>query len=88
MQEKLIDNLKKNICRFFHFLVQFLFTTSETELDFHYEAMNTHVASLFSKPFRHQDLWKLENFKKITKMIGFDGEYLASHPKDKFRNLL
>ena len=30
-----IYNLGQNICRLFHFLAGFLFTTSETELDYH-----------------------------------------------------
>ena len=29
---KFSDNFEQNICRLFHFLVQFVFTTSETEL--------------------------------------------------------
>ena len=31
---------------------------------------------------------KLENFKKIPEVIGFDGEYPAVHPKAKFWRLL
>ena len=32
--------LDKSICRLFHFLIQFFFTTSETELDYYHQKMN------------------------------------------------
>ena len=33
---------------------------------------------------RKLNLRKLVNFKKISEMLGFDGEYPAVHPKAKF----
>ena len=38
-------NFGQNIWRLFHFLAQFLFTTSETELDYYHQKMNVRVAS-------------------------------------------
>ena len=37
-------NLEQNICRSFHFLAKFLFTTSETKLDYH-QKVNVRVSS-------------------------------------------
>ena len=37
------NNLGQNICRLFHFLAQFFFTTSETELDYHHHKVSTRV---------------------------------------------
>ena len=31
------NNLEQNICRLFHVLAQFLFTISETELEYYYQ---------------------------------------------------
>ena len=33
----------------------------------------------------YERLRKLGNFKKISEMLGFDGEYPAVHPKAKFK---
>ena len=30
------------------------------------------------------DLMKLENFRKVPEMLGFESEYSARHPKGKF----
>ena len=38
-------NLRQNICRLFHFLAQFVFTTSERELDYYHEKVHVGVAS-------------------------------------------
>ena len=45
LKGKFSDNLGQNICRLFHFLAQFVFTTNETELDCHHQKVNTRVAS-------------------------------------------
>ena len=37
-------NLGQNICRLFHFLAQYVFTTSKTELDYYYQKSNVRVA--------------------------------------------
>ena len=39
LKEKFSDNLRHIICRLFPVLVQFLFTTSETELDYYNQKM-------------------------------------------------
>ena len=38
-------NLGQNICRLFHFLAQFVFITTETELDYYHQKVNERVAS-------------------------------------------
>ena len=45
-----IYNAGQNICRLFHFLVHFVFTTSETELD--HQKVNVRVASQAAKGFK------------------------------------
>ena len=37
-------NLGQNICRLFHLLAQYFFTTSETELDFYHQKVSARVA--------------------------------------------
>ena len=77
---KFSDNLGQNICWLFHFLAQFVFTTSETELDYYHHRVNVRVA----ERLKTQELRKLGNFKEIPEILGFDGEYPATHPKAKF----
>ena len=67
-----VHNLGQSICRLFHALAQFLFTTNKTELDFYHQKLNVRVASRVAERLR---LSKLENFKKIPEMFWFDGEY-------------
>ena len=38
------SNLGQNIRRLFHFLAQFIITTSETELDYYHQEVNARVA--------------------------------------------
>ena len=38
------DNLRQKIQRLFHFLAQFVFTTSETEVDYYHQKVNVRVA--------------------------------------------
>ena len=45
----LFYNLGQNICRLFHFLAQFFFTTSETELDYYHQKVSARVASRVAK---------------------------------------
>ena len=77
-------NLGQNICRLFHFLAQFLFTTSETKLDYYYQKMNGRVASRVAEKLKTYDLRKLVSFNKIPEMFGFNSEYPAVHTKVKF----
>ena len=72
-------NLGQNICRLFHFLGHFPFTTSETQLDYYHQKVNVWVASRVAKRLK-----KWGNFKKIPGMLGFDCESQAVHPKSKF----
>ena len=55
-----------------------MFTISETELNYYHHRVNVLVASRVAK-FK-----KLGNFKKISEMLGFDGDYPAAHLKAKF----
>ena len=50
--------LGQNICRFFQGLARFLFTASETELDYYHQKVNVRVAERLST----WDLKKLGNF--------------------------
>ena len=45
-------NLGQNICRLFHFLAQFVFTTSETEVDYYHQKVNLRVASRVAERLR------------------------------------
>ena len=42
-------NLEQNICRLFHFLAQFLFSASDTELDYYHHRVNVRVATQVAK---------------------------------------
>ena len=72
-------NLGQNICKLFHFLEQFFFTTSETKLDYYHHKVSVRVASRVPELLK-----KLGNFKKIPEMLAFDGKYPAVQPKAKF----
>ena len=60
-----VYNLGQNIWRLFHFLEQFFFTTSETELDYYHQKVSVQVASRIGERIKTLDLRKLGNFKKI-----------------------
>ena len=75
-------NLGQNICRSFHFLPQFLFTTSETELDYH-QKVNVRVSSRVTEQIKTQDLRKLRNFKKTPETLGSEGDYSVGTPKSQ-----
>ena len=50
LKEKLSDNLRQNICRLFAlFSTQFVFATSEKELDYYHQKVNVRVAPRVSK---------------------------------------
>ena len=79
-----IYNLGQNICRLFHFLARFLFTTSDTELDYYHNKTSVRVASRVPERLKPSDLRKFGNFKKIPEMLGFEGEYPGGYPKANF----
>ena len=65
-----IYNLGQNICGLFHFLTRFLFTTTDTELDYHHKKKSVRVASRVPerlKPF--QILGNLEISRKSLKCL-------------------
>ena len=76
-------NLGQKNCRFFYILAQFLFATSETELDYYPQKVNVRVTSRVAKRLTSWDIRKLGNFKKTPELLEFDDEYPASHPKAK-----
>ena len=61
-------NLGQNICRLFQFLAQFLFTTSETELDYYHWNVNIRVASRAANDVR---LRILGNYEILTKFLKY-----------------
>ena len=78
------DNLGQKNCRLRQFLAQFLFTKSETKLDYYHQKMKLRVVSQVAKQRKTQNHRKLGNFKKTSEMLGFDSEYPPGHPKTKF----
>ena len=67
---KSIDgNLRQNICRHFNILAKFLFTTSETKLDYYHQKVNVQIASRVAERRKTWDLRKLGNFKEITETL-------------------
>ena len=49
-----------------------------------HQKVNITVLEGVAKRLKTQDLKKLGNLKKITKVLGFDGEYPAASPKANF----
>ena len=72
-------NLGQNISNLFHLLAQFLFTTSETKLDYYHQKINVRVALQVA-----EQLKTLRNFKKNPEMLEVNGENPTGHSKDKF----
>ena len=65
-----IHNLEQNICRLFHVLTKFPFTTSETEIDYQYQTVTVrNVTRLHT-----WDLRNLGNFKEIPEMSEISNE--------------
>ena len=79
-----IYNLGQNICRLFNFLARFLFTRSDTELDYYHKKKSVRVASRVPERLKPSDLRKFGNFKEISEMLGFEGEYPGGYPKANF----
>ena len=76
-------NLSSLLCEYVFVIaagatLNFIFTTSETEVDYYYHKVNVTVTS------RVAERLILGNFKKIPEILVFDGKYPASHPKSKF----
>ena len=65
-------------------IVQFLFATSETQLNYCHQKVNVRVVSQVTERLQTQDLMKLENFKKISEILGCNNEYPPVHPKSTF----
>ena len=70
------QNLEQNICRLFHVLAQFLFTTRETELDFLTTEVMDQLFHGFLKDLRFRILGNLEITKKSLKALNM----MASTP--------
>ena len=64
-------NLRQNICRLFHVLAQFFFTTSETGLDFITRNWMLELPHDLPKIYNFR---KTRNYKKIPEMTGFGGK--------------
>ena len=73
-------NAGQNICRLFHVSTQVLFTGSETELNYYYQKVNIEVASQVAERSKAQNMRKLQNFNKISEILGLGGEYPAGLP--------
>lgn len=67
------SNLRLNICRCFHVLASFHFTTCEAERDCYHQKVKVWYSSGVVKLLKDSDLTKLGNLKKILEMLGFDG---------------
>ena len=78
MDKRGFATILDNICRLFHFLAQFVFSTIETELNYYHQKVNVKVAS------RVAERLKLGSFKKIPEMFEVNGQFPAVHPKAKF----
>ena len=79
-----IHNLGQNHRRLFCFLAQFVFTTSETGLDYFHQKMNVWVASRVANQLTTRNLRKLGDFKKISEMLLLVGEYHPFTQKPNF----
>ena len=83
LKKKLSGNHGGSICRLFHVLVQFFFTTSKSELHYYHQRVNVQVASRVLERRKTQDLRKLRNFKKISEKLGTDSKSSVGYPKAK-----
>ena len=93
-------NLGQNICRLFHFSAQFVFTTSETELDHYHQAVNVELPHELRNDLRLRILGNYEVSRKSLKCLdlsvsnqpssqksNFD-VFLFLIPKNQLRNIL
>ena len=53
-------NFGQSICRLFHVLVQFFFTTSETELDYYHQKVTERIASQVAERFKTYEIRKFQ----------------------------
>ena len=81
ISEKLLCTItEKNIWKICHVLAQFLFSRSETELNYYYQKVNLRVVSRVAEQLR---LWILENFKKMSEMLRIGGKVFSRQPKNQ-----
>ena len=71
-------------CSIFLVLAQFPFTTSQPEVNYYHQNVNIRVAGRL----KTEDLRKLENFKKLPKLIEIDDEGTAGYLKTNIDNVL
>ena len=67
--------MDKTVVNFFHFLAQFLFTVSKTELDYYCQNVNVQIVSRVAERLKAYELKKLGNLNKIPEMFGPDDEH-------------
>ena len=82
--ENVVDNQFHNILRLFDVLANFVFTTSETVGHYYLETQFVRVASRVAERLKTQDLRKLGNIRKLSKLHGMIAQYPGSLPKWKF----
>ena len=70
-------NLEQNICRLFHFLAQFLVTTSETELDYYTTEWMYELPHILPK-----DLSKIGNLRKLGTLRKLENFNFSLQPFD------
>ena len=58
-----------NLCRLFHFLARFLFTTSDTELDYYHNKKSLRIFSRVPQRLKPSDLRKFGNSRKSLKCL-------------------
>ena len=81
----LSSNLGQNIQRHFHFLAQFVFTTSETELGYYNHKVNVRVASPLAERLKTQNLRILEISRKSLKCMGL---MMSTQPSTQTQTLM
>ena len=67
-QENFADNQFHNILRLFDVLPNFSFTISETMRDYYLLTWYIRVASPFAERLKTQNLRRLENIRKVSKL--------------------
>ena len=72
----------KNLCRLFHILAQFPFTTSKSELDYYHQKVNVRVGLRVAEQRKTYDLKKQGYFKEIPEMLGIEGKVFSQSPKN------
>ena len=78
-----IYNLGQNIWGLLHFLAQFFFTTSETELDYYHQKVSVRVASRVGERLKTEDLRKFIYFILFIIYLGSIIVQMVLHPKLK-----